>query len=411
MLLLMLTMMMSGCECKPDRAQPLTEMVSEPQQPSAEPTRAAELRIARELKAQDLRPPVRTFLENGLYEFKERRIMERFQAGLYGFHPVIGGMQTGSGFALGTSYSKDGFQASTQGSLNGYQKHELRFSVPRLLSDRVFADIHTTYRNYPQEDFFGTGSDSRAEDRANYRLEDISYGGEVGFRLKEHVKAGTHLRWIKTNVGAGTDARFPSITSVFDVTDLPGVDQQPSYLQTGAFLEVDYRDEPANPRAGGRYMAKWSSFQDRKVGLYDFSRYDIEVQQYIPFFNHRRVIALRGKTTLTRTAEGQEIPFFILPAMGGSEDLRGFTEFRFRDRNLLLLNAEYRWEAFSGLDLALFADAGQVAPRARQLDLGELKTAAGAGFRFNTAKNVFLRFDVGFSKEGSRVFMKFGHVF
>jgi hypothetical protein len=381
------------------------------QEAADEQSRAQELRAARDSKAQNLRPPTRTFVENGLFEFKERRIMERFQAGLFGFHPLVGGMQTGSGFALGTSYSKDGFSASSQGSLNGYQKHEVRFSIPRLLNDRVFADIRTTYRNYSQEDFFGTGSDSRAEDRTNYRLEDFSYGGEVGVHLSEHVKAGTHLRWIETNVGEGTDRRFPSVGGVVDASDVPGFNNQPAYLQTGAFFEIDYRDEPGNPRSGGRYLAKWSSFQDRKLGRYDFSQYDIEVQQYLPFFNQRRVIALRGKTTLTQTAEGQEIPFFILPALGGSEDLRGFTEFRFRDRNLLVLNAEYRWEAFSGLDLALFADAGQVAPRVRQIDLGELKTAAGFGFRFNTAKSVFLRVDMGFSNEGSRVFMKFGHVF
>lgn len=382
----------------------------EVQQLSDEQSRAEEFRAAREQKAQNLQPPTRTFLENGLYQFKEQRIMERFQAGLFGFHPLVGGMQTGAGFALGTSYSKDGFQASSQGSFKGYQKHDLRFSVPGL-GERLFADLHTTYRNYSQEDFFGTGSDSRITDRTSYRMEDFSYGGEVGVRLKEHVKVGTHVRWIETNVGEGTDSRFPSVRSVFDATDLPGFTNQPAYLQTGAFFEVDYRDEPGNPRSGGRYVAKWSNFHDRKIGIYDFSQVDIEVQQYVPFFNQRRVIALRGKTTLTRTDEGQDIPFFILPTLGGSEDLRGFTEFRFRDRNLLVLNAEYRWEAFSGLDLALFADAGQVAPRARQLDLGELKTAAGFGFRFNTAKSVFLRVDMGFSNEGSRVFMKFGHVF
>jgi outer membrane protein assembly factor BamA len=101
----------------------------------------------------------------------------------------------------------------------------------------------------------------------------------------------------------------------------------------------------------------------------------------------------------------------MLPTLGGSDDLRGFADFRFRDNNMVLFNAEYRWEAFSGLDLALFADAGQVAPTAREIDLRDMKTAAGVGFRFNTAKKVFYRVDVGFSEEGTRIFMNFGHVF
>ena len=50
-----------------------------------------------------------------------------------------------------------------------------------------------------------------------------------------------------------------------------------------------------------------------------------------------------------------------MPTLGGSTTLRGFSEFRFRDRNAFLINAEYRWEAFSGLDMALFGDWGDVA--------------------------------------------------
>jgi outer membrane protein assembly factor BamA len=99
------------------------------------------------------------------------------------------------------------------------------------------------------------------------------------------------------------------------------------------------------------------------------------------------------------------------PTLGGAEDLRGYNEFRFRDKNMVVVNAEYRWEAFSGLDLAAFADAGQVASRPSDLHFGDFKTSYGVGFRFNTEKSVFLRVDLGFSREGQHLFVKFGHVF
>ena len=134
----------------------------------------------------------------------------------------------------------------------------------------------------------------------------------------------------------------------------PGFDNTPAYLRTGAIVDVDYRDEPGNPRAGGRYTARVSAFKDLDLGLHDFTQYDFDVQQYIPFFNQRRVIALRARTTLTRTADSEAIPFYMLPTIGGSDDVRGFEDFRFRDRNAVVLNAEYRWEAFSGMDVALF---------------------------------------------------------
>jgi hypothetical protein len=40
-----------------------------------------------------------------------------------------------------------------------------------------------------------------------------------------------------------------------------------------------------------------------------------------------------------------------------------------------------------------------------------MKTAAGIGFRFNTAKNIFARVDVAFSQEGPLVSLNFNHAF
>ena len=123
------------------------------------------------------------------------------------------------------------------------------------------------------------------------------------------------------------------------------------------------------------------------------------------------MIAVRGKLELTDANSDQQVPFFLMPTVGGSEDLRGYREFRFRDKDSLVFNLEYRWEAFSGLDLALFGDAGNVFPKAGDIKLDKLKTSYGFGFRFNTERSVFWRIDVGFSPDGVRPFVKFNHVF
>jgi outer membrane protein assembly factor BamA len=383
-----------------------------PQDAPVDLTRSEELRAAREEKAQHLEPPRRSGLEKGLYEFKERRIMERFQAGFAGFHPLVGGMKTGAGFALGTSREiAKGLEASAQASFKGYQKYEVAFKKENLLGKRLFAEARSGYENNTQEIFFGTGNDTRSEDRSIYRLESRTVGGKIGIQVGPNAKVGAHTSWIKTTAGNASTARLRPVGEVFGAETLTALDGEPTYLRSGVFAQIDSRDEPGNPRSGGLYAANWSVYQDQNLGLHDFTQYDVEVQQYIPFFHQRRVIALRAKTTLTHTANGDEIPFYMLPTLGGSEDLRGYEDFRFRDRNMVVVNAEYRWEAFSGLDVALFADAGQVAAHAQDLRLRDMKTSAGFGFRFNTAKGVFYRVDVGFSKEATRVSMKFGNVF
>ena len=61
--------------------------------------------------------------------------------------------------------------------------------------------------------------------------------------------------------------------------------------------------------------------------------------------------------------DGQQMPFFMLPSLGGGSTLRGYSSWRFRDQNSLLLQAEWRIMVNRYLDMAFFYDAGKVAAR------------------------------------------------
>jgi outer membrane protein assembly factor BamA len=155
----------------------------------------------------------------------------------------------------------------------------------------------------------------------------------------------------------------------------------------------------------------WRWYSDRDTGRYAFGRLDAEARQYFPIFDKKRVIALRARFNYANNAPGGVVPFYMLPTLGGSDSVRAYRNFRFHDENALLVNAEYRWEAFSGMDMALFFDAGEVRPDWQNIDLRDLNTAYGIGFRFNTYQSVFLRLDVGFGGEGPRYFIAFGPIF
>src|SRR5262249_1840207 len=104
-------------------------------------------------------------------------------------------------------------------------------------------------------------------------------------------------------------------------------------------------------------------------------------------------------------------PFYMQPSLGGSDDLRGYRPYRFRGDNMMVMNGEYRWEIFSGLDMAIFADAGKVFTRKSDFSLRNLENAVGVCFRFNALNRTFLRLDVGFSHEGFQIWAKFSNVF
>jgi outer membrane protein assembly factor BamA len=110
--------------------------------------------------------------------------------------------------------------------------------------------------------------------------------------------------------------------------------------------------------------------------------------------------------------EGSRVPFYLQRTLGGPDDLRGFRRSRFRDRHALLLQAEYRWEIFTAVDGALFYDAGKVASRLEDLNLRDLESDYGIGFRFGTQNGVFLRVEGAFGSSGGKHFIfRFGHVF
>ena len=276
---------------------------------------------------------------------------------------------------------------------------------------RFLLDVTARYRNYPQEDFFGVGPDSQVEDRTNYRLEDTDIVGTAAVRAGDWLAVGFRGGFLATHTGEGTDSRFPSIETAFDDTRAPALEVQPNYIYGGPYLEIDYRDSKLNPRAGGYYRFEWTSFNDRNLEMFGFNRFEGEIRQYFPFFNRRRVFAFRAKTSMVGSQDGNRIPFYLRPTLGGSEDLRGFREFRFQDQNLMLMNLEYRYEAFSGLDMAIFGDTGKVFPRRADFDFTDLEVAWGIGARFNSVAGTFFRIDVAFSNEGNRIFYKFGHSF
>ena len=96
------------------------------------------------------------------------------------------------------------------------------------------------------------------------------------------------------------------------------------------------------------------------------------------------MLAARLFVSTSDTGPDHVMPFYLMPTLGGNDTLRGFREYRFRGPHAILGQAEYRWEIWSGLDGALFYDAGKVADRRADLNFKDLERDYGFGFRFNT---------------------------
>lgn len=384
----------------------------------ANPSRIGEIEAARRKKAEALRDEPKSKLEEGLIVIKERRLLDKWQYGWGGVRPRIGALVTGSGFAAGPEYLRDDLKRgnvrvrlTTQFSASLYQLYDAELAFPKLAEDRVFVSLGARHRNYPRMQYYGPGPDSRQTGRSDYRLEDTRYGFVVGMRPIPQVRFGVTGDLLQVNIGAGTSPRWISADQQYTEAQTPGIQRQTDFLQGGVFGTIDTRDVPGGPKSGTLLHAEYTYNKDIDLEQNTHKRLNLEAQQYIPFFNKRRVIALRGRSEVTYKNPGQVVPFYLQPQLGGSNDLRGFRPFRFYDDNLIVFNAEYRYEVFAGMDMAVFGDAGKVFKSKNDWNLHDLEGSYGVGMRFNARNAVFMRLDVGFSHEGFQVWLKFNNVF
>lgn len=382
--------------------------------PAQSQTRRELIEEARTQKAARLEPDAPGTWEQRLILVKDNKVIERITAGYRGVRVKMGGMPNGSGFALGPNYFRDDLargelvlDTSLQASTRRWLKYEVLFRAPSFAGNKLFWESSAIHQDYNSLDYYGPGPDSEKTCRSNYRLEDTSFDTLFGVRPFKYLRLGTGVGYLLTNVGRGQNDRFISADRQF--SSVPAMQEQTNFFRTGVLGQFDYRDTPAGARSGGNYLVRYDHFNDNADRGFNFQRLDFEAQQYIPFFNKRRVIALRARSLQTFTSADNRVPFYQQAVLGG-DDLRGFRPYRFQDSNMMAFSAEYRWEVFSGLDMAVFGDAGQVSPKRWYVNLNSIETSVGFGLRFNARNAPFLRLDVGFSHEGFQIFMRFREI-
>ena len=334
-----------------------------------------------------------------------------------GVHWKLGSLTTGSGFAYGGGYrhrrlfDREGaVSVWAAASLKRYWAFEGRFELPDLADGHLSMAAYARHSGYPREDFFGLGSRSRRIDHTSFDLRNTLVGGEAGVRPWRALKIGGNVAFLRPRVGNGTHDLVPTISERFDDGSAPGLGAEENFVRVGGFFDLDYR-KPKYARRGGRYLIEVSRFHDRS-GAFGFRRVDADLRQYVSALAERRVLALRLFVSTSDADAGARMPFYLMPALGGHDSLRGFRDYRFRGPHALLTQAEYRWEIWSGFDAALFYDAGKVTERRSALNVKDLEHDYGVGFRFNTDNGVIMRVDAGFgSREGKHLFIVFGDVF
>ena len=338
-----------------------------------------------------------------------------------GFYPEMGNMVTGAGWiSAGVGYRHYLFgdrafvDASTGLSWRAYKMAQARFEVSPFDGELVSFGTQVRWQDLTQVNYFGEGPESLYTNRSEYRLKSFDTVGYTVVRPSEWLSVHGRLGWLsspKLRQPAGSFSRGnPSTIEVFPSEPVFQFAEQPDFLHGEAAVVIETRDEPGYPVRGGVYRAAVSRYADQELDRFSFNRFEAEAAHFVPLDrNENFVLAVRGWVVGTTTGDGQLVPFYMMPSLGGSNTLRGYNDYRFHDRHLALFNTELRVALMEHIDVVGLFEAGNVA--ARFADLNFDKKSYGAGIRVHTRTATFARFDVARSDEGWKIVFRMNDPF
>jgi len=320
------------------------------------------------------------------------------------WHPYFENAYSGGGFTVGAGYRA--FLGSynnvdLRGSItpSGYKRLEAEFLAPRLFRRQGVLSVIGGWREATQVGYYGLGTSNTKDDRANYGFKQPYGVAALTIRPAERVlvlRGGFEASQWEQTPGSGN---VPSVEQVYTPASLTGLGATVSYFHSQGTVALDSRASPGYARRGGFVGVTFHDFSDPD-SRYGFKQIDYEGIQHVPVLRDTWVLSFRAAMSTTALKSGQEIPFFMLPALGGGSSLRGFSSWRFRDRNSLELQAEWRVIVNRFLDVAAFYDTGKVTAHARDLNFDDLKNDYGLGLRFHGPLATPLRIDFAKSNEG-----------
>jgi len=327
-----------------------------------------------------------------------RILLSPLLSGPGGVYPWFGSVFGGSGMSAGIGGLKRlERMASLNGqagmSINGSMLLRGTFVAPQLWRGMMQVDALGQWTKANDVAFYGLGQHTIQNHRTGYDYTPTEIGGNVTIKPMRFVSFTGNY----TYLAFSTELEEPRPES-----HAAGLELELAFHIARGTVAVDCRPAAAYSTRGGFYRATFEQNQEAKGRPYSFTSQEYEVVQLVPLVREQFVLAFRGLMTLTSTDPEDFVPVVMAPYLGSGSTLRGYANRRFTDRNRALMTGEYRWRPSRYMDMALFLDAGQVAPD-HHFDLDEFDVAWGIGARVHGPTFTALRVELTRGREGFRL--------
>jgi hypothetical protein len=260
------------------------------------------------------------------------------------------------------------------------------------------------FNKYPQS-FWGIGAATRNEDEVLVDQQTIIIRQRLYARIGSQLFTGPSFRFIRQfdvsfETKGGDPVEFP---------DMPG-NTGHTGIAAGWGILYDKRNSLMTPTRGS-YLELNTIYQHSSLGsTFSFVKIELDARKYFDLRADGNSVL--GFHMNTNHALG-DVPFDLMPRIGGMAILRGVYDGRYRDKNAALVQAEFRQHLFWRIGAAVFMAAGNVGESAGDLFAFDWKFAGGGGLRFDVgiAEKTNIRMDYGIGPNRSGFYITFGEAF
>lgn len=256
------------------------------------------------------------------------------------------------------------------------------------------------YRNFPDR-FYGLGNNSQNSDEEKYEYNLVRLNTLMMKEIWKHMYAGFDyeleyeyaLRY--TSGGQLENGTIPGYRGGFGSA-------------LGLVAAFDSRDNIINPYKGTFSEISTYFFGKYVGGQFNFVKINGVYQKYWKL-KRRHILATQTKMRITTG----EVPFLDMSTLGDHDLLRGYPSNRYRDKNFIATQVEYRFPLFWRFGAVTFAGIGDVFNGTSDLGFNDLKYSTGGGLRFiiKPAERLNIRVDYGYGTNGGEFYLKVGESF
>jgi Omp85 superfamily domain len=391
--------------------------VAQEAQPQPPGTRTVEIIGAEKEKAKSLTPVAPSHGEQEFDQLETKIVDPLINPNGLSFQ--LGGLPTGGGFSLGPRYTRRDLlrehlisDSYLVGSTKKWYKGQSTLDFVGLMNNHLEFTAAGAYENAASVPYYGEGPNSSQDGRSDFRREFTSaHFGGLFHLFHQKLTTGYAVGGLLVNIGPGDLSDWPSTDQIYNEANTPGLENQSNFITGTASVTADLTSPGFSNPKGLIVEAQDTQFRDQSGNNNSFHLLQTQARYYIPFVNGMRTLVFRARNETTFPLNGQQVPFYLQPTLGGPNDLRGWERYRYYDNGSSLLDGEYRWSVAPSLELVFFGDGGNVYSRPGLIGFRDLRGDGGFGVRFKDKETDIMRFDIGFSSEGVQVWFVFNPAF